>query len=111
MLSVELASLTHTIADGIARRGFFLLMDERIALLCGDNANPAALASAVRFAASHGWEVECAEGKLLFRAIRNGGGDRMQDTLHLATGSPGVPAAKIPHARRRPSAATAAAAE
>jgi hypothetical protein len=84
MLSVELASLTRTIADGIARRGFFLLMDERVSLLCGDNADPAELARAARFAALHGWEVECAEGKLLFCASRNAG-RCMRDTMHLAT--------------------------
>jgi len=68
MNSVELASLTRTIAGSIARRGFFLLMDGRLALVCGAKPGPAALDRATRFAARHEWEVRWQNGMLLFCA-------------------------------------------
>lgn len=84
--SSELAWLTRTIGDGIARRGFFLLMDDRAALLCRDHADPAALKRVTRFAARHSWHARCVDGLLLFAAsekIARG----MEDTIRSAAGS------------------------
>jgi len=63
-MSPELEILKKTIAEGIARRGFFLLMDDRFAFVL--NRRPMSPSDVAQFAARHGWNAELRAGSVYF---------------------------------------------
>ena len=54
-MSTELAALAETIGDEIARHGFFILLDERLQMICGRG--PLSAEKVEAFASAHGWSV------------------------------------------------------
>jgi len=73
MVADELATLAETIAESIAIRGIYLLMDERLDLICGpgtlqnlDSAN--VTQKMAEFAAAHGWLVTRYQSGFVFVA-------------------------------------------
>jgi hypothetical protein len=56
--------LTRTISEGIARRGFFLLIDERLKLISGKMPDSAAKINA--FATEHGWKARVLHDAVFF---------------------------------------------
>ena len=63
-MEARLSALVQTIEQGIRRRGFFVLMDERLALIAG--AQPLALDQITTFAARHGWTAQLAGDRIFF---------------------------------------------
>ena len=62
MVADELATLSETIAESIAVRGIYLLLDERLDLVCGPGTlqnldSPMVTLKIAEFAAAHGWLV------------------------------------------------------
>jgi hypothetical protein len=62
MVANELSELVETISESLAVRGIYLLMDERIDLICGsgsvhDTDNPKVMQKIAEFAAAHEWHV------------------------------------------------------
>lgn len=64
----ELLVFVTTIRLGIAQRGFYILLDDRIKLICGPNyATDTADRDTLRhFAATHGWFVEVEAAAVTF---------------------------------------------
>ena len=68
----KLVELLQTIAKAIETRGFYILIDDRLELICGagcaDNPESPEHASKVRkFAAKHGWCAVRASDGFMFR--------------------------------------------
>jgi hypothetical protein len=62
VLADDLLPLTETIEQGISIRGIYLLMDERLDLICGPGAleridKPEVTQCITKFAEAHGWLV------------------------------------------------------
>jgi hypothetical protein len=62
--------LANVIQQGIAHLGFFILMDDRLALIFGDDFDPNDLISSRArldaFAKTHQWRVDIVEGTVTF---------------------------------------------
>ena len=68
-----LAGLVAAIQGGIANRGFYFLIDERLKLICGPSYNGydlrPCLANIVEFANKHGWQAEIAGTAVRFTSL------------------------------------------
>ncbi len=69
--SADLGRLVDVIHQGIAARGVYLLMDERLDLICGPDAlqnreNPEVKQRISNFSARHGWAVTSFRDGFLF---------------------------------------------
>jgi hypothetical protein len=64
------SDLVDAISDGITRRGFYLLTDDRLSLICGDDYAPNDLTSKRDnlndFAKKHGWSATVHGGSVMF---------------------------------------------
>jgi hypothetical protein len=68
-----LADLVMAIRSGISQRGFYVLLDERLDLICGkgcsqDPADPENVEKITRFAAQYDWSAKIEEHGLTFRS-------------------------------------------
>lgn len=71
----ELMTLARTIEESIAIRGIYLLMDERINLICGPETlqnidSPEVTQKMTEFAAAHGWLITRYQAGFVFVADR-----------------------------------------
>ncbi|MFL6569214.1 MAG: hypothetical protein ACJ8LI_08590 [Chthoniobacterales bacterium] len=65
----QLELLVETIRHGISRRGFYILMDDRLALIAGGKATQ--LAALKAFAARYAWSAELLNGAVVFSPSRS----------------------------------------
>ncbi len=67
----ELEDLVRAIELAIAQRGFYLLMDDRLELICGkgcaDLSDPRHIEMVSNFATLHGWVASIEAGRCIFR--------------------------------------------
>jgi len=73
-LMSELARLVDTINGGIATRGVYLLMDDRLDLIYGPGAlqkidEPDVIQKIAEFSAAHGWSVAPCQRGFVFSAL------------------------------------------
>jgi hypothetical protein len=65
----QLQLLVETIKQGIARRGFYILMDDRLSLIGGEQ--PVQLAVLSAFAKQHAWSAQIVDRAIVFWPCEN----------------------------------------
>lgn len=84
-MEARLSALIQTIEQGIRCRGFYVLMDERLALIA--DAEPLALDEVTSFAARHGWAAHLARDRIFFTRQQPAANAQTENTATTRTTS------------------------